>query len=246
MRRVHRLVFVLWVMFVCLAAAPSRAEEAGEPPDPARAPSPGAPTTAGAASPGGAPPGASPEQVLARFAHEPTIAQIHAWTLRHARLDARTIEGLWRASRTFAALPQLTVEYRLKDGWDQDFRYVDERGAALESVDQPAFALLDDGGADQDAQYTIRARWELSDLIFSSERVRVLAETQDAVKLRDQLLAEATRLYFDRRRIQAEMLLAPRPDLHGRVRDEVELLELTARLDALTGGAFGRALARPP
>jgi len=188
----------------------------------------------------------SPEQVLARFAHEPTIEQVHAWTLRHARLDPRTLDSLWRSSRSFAAWPQLTVEYRLKDGWDQDYRYVDELGAALERADQQAFALLDDGGSDQDAQYTLRARWNLSDLVLSSERIRVLAETQDALKLRDQLLAEVTRLYFDRRRVQTEMLLAPRPDLAGRVREEVELLELTARLDALTGGAFGRALGRPP
>lgn len=189
---------------------------------------------------------ATPGAILARFAHEPSIAQVHAWTLRHARLDPRTLSGLWRSSRHHAALPQLTVEYRLRNGWDQDFRYVDEAGAALDRVEQPAFALLDDGGADQDAQYTIRARWELSELIFSPDRVRVFAETQDAVKLRDQLLAEATRLYFDRRRIQAEMLLAPRADLAGRVREEVELREITARLDALTGGAFGRALARGP
>lgn len=229
-------VFVIRILFVLLVSGSGWSWLV-----PARA-SPGVPDPV-ASSPRS--PFSSPEEVFARFAHEPGIHEVQAWALRHARLDTGTLQGLWRASRSFAVLPQVTVEYRLKDGWDQDFRYVDEQGLGLAFPGQSAFALLDDGGADQDAQYVFRARWELSKLVMSSERIRVLAETHDAVKLRDQLLSEVTRLYFDRRRLQTEMLLAPRPDLAGRVREEVELSELTARLDALTGGAFGRALGEP-
>jgi hypothetical protein len=81
---------------------------------------------------------------------------------------------------------------------------------------------------------------------MSTERIRVIDEAQDAVKLRETVLGEVTRLYFERRRHQVDMLLAPKPDLMGRVRDELHLRELTAALDALTGGRFGAALAPPP
>jgi hypothetical protein len=52
------------------------------------------------------------------------------------------------------------------------------------------------------------------------------------------VLEEVTRVYFDRRELQVAMLLDPADTLEGRVALELELQELTARLDALTGGRF--------
>lgn len=187
----------------------------------------------------------SAAEVLAEFAHEPTVQQVQAWATEYTNLSPRLVAGWMGASRSFAALPQLTLEYRLKDGWDQDFRYVDELGNELETSDQEPFAVLDDAGADQDVQYTVRARWELSELIMSSERIRIISEAQDIVKLRDKVLSEVTRLYFERRRVQAETLLSPRSDVLGQVKEQLKLLELTANLDALTGGAFSHALKAP-
>lgn len=187
---------------------------------------------------------ATADEVLAEFAHEPTIQQVQAWAIDYANVSPRLVARWLAQSRSFAALPQLTLEYRLKEGWDQDFRYVDKNGNVLDTVDQEPFAVLDDGGADQDVQYLVRARWDLSDLIMSSERIRVINEAQDIVKLRDKVLSETTRLYFERRRLQVETLLSPRSDVLGQVKDRLKLLELTANLDALTGGAFSQALSR--
>jgi len=64
------------------------------------------------------------------------------------------------------------------------------------------------------------------------------------VKLRDQVLGEVTRLYFERRRLQAERLLTPKSDPMALVKEELRLMELTAGLDALTGGAFSAGVAR--
>ena len=37
---------------------------------------------------------------------------------------------------------------------------------------------------------------------MSSERIRVISEAQDVVKLRDKVLRQATQIFFDRRRLQ--------------------------------------------
>jgi hypothetical protein len=77
---------------------------------------------------------------------------------------------------------------------------------------------------------------------MSSERIRVINEAQDIVKLRDKVLDEVTRLYFDRRRLQVDLLLNPPSDMKKLIDDELRLQELTANIDALTGGQFSASL----
>lgn len=174
-------------------------------------------------------------EVLAEFSGEPTVQQVQDWTSAYARANPELVRAWNGAARGFAGLPQLTFEYRLREDWDRDFKYEAAGGGNLEA----APTSLDEG---QTYQILVRSRWELSELVMSSERIRVINESQDAVKLRDKLLTQVTRLYFDRRRHQVEMLLNPRSSLDGQVEDELRLLELSAGIDALTGGEFSRAV----
>ncbi len=152
----------------------------------------------------------------------------------------------WLAqSVTFATLPQVQLEYRFRDDFGQGFEYFTADGISPTLPDEDPFAVVDDADQGQIQEYKVRLVWELDKLIMSSERIRVINEAQDIVKLRDKVLAEVTRLYFERRRLQVERLLAPKADMLARVKDELRLMELTANLDALTGGAFSSALARP-
>lgn len=178
----------------------------------------------------------SVDDVLAEFATEPTVQQVQAWTNEYARTSPEMVQAWARASRGFAALPKFQVEYYLRQDWGRDYLY---DGPVGELTSTPR--TLDQG---QQYRILLRSQWELSELVMSSDRIRIINESQDAVKLRDKLLTQVTRLYFDRRRHQVEMLLNPRPSLEGQVEDELRLLELTAGLDALTGGEFSRSLRR--
>jgi len=186
----------------------------------------------------------SADEVLAEFDSEPTIQDVQAWSNDYADMNPEQVDKWLRASKKFAALPELTLEYELKDGWDQDFFYVNADGIALTNPDDEPLPVLEDAGRDQDSKYKVRAKWNLNELVMSSERIRVINEAQDVVKLRDKLLTEVTRIYFERRRIQVEMLLKPKSDTMGQVKDQLRLLEMTANIDALTGGAFSAALNR--
>jgi hypothetical protein len=57
------------------------------------------------------------------------------------------------------------------------------------------------------------------------------------VQLRDDILEEVTRLYFERKRLLAEM-----KDKERDIRKQLRVEELTAYIDALTGGEFSEAL----
>jgi hypothetical protein len=185
----------------------------------------------------------SPAQVLAEFDDEPDVQQVQQWASDYAKVSPGNVDRWLAASKTFAALPQLTVEYRMKDDWNQDFDYLNADGVEpLPGEDTEA--LLTDADSGQDRQYYVRARWDLDQLVMSSERIRVINEAQDIAKLRDKVLSEVTRLYFERRRVQVEMLLSPKRDTMGQVKQQLRLMELTASVDALTGGAFSQALKR--
>jgi hypothetical protein len=182
------------------------------------------------------------DAVMQEFASEPTIQQVQAWASDYAKTNPVMVDRWLRASRSFAALPEVTVEYQLKDGWDQGFSYVAAEGGALTLPSEEPFPLLDDAGVDQDATYKVRAKWELDKLVMSSERIRVLSEAQDVAKLRDNVLSEVTELYFDRRKQQVDALLSPSKDLAGQVKVHLRLMELTAQLDAYTGGTFSQSI----
>jgi len=184
----------------------------------------------------------SVEAVLAEFSDEPSVQQVQSWASDYAKTNPVMVERWLRSSRTFATLPELTLEYKMKDGWDQGFDYKAADGTELSLASQEPVALINDAGTDQDVEYKVRARWELDKILLSSERIRVLSEAQDIAKLRDNVLTDVTELYFERRRLQAELLLNPSSDLSTRVRDRLKLMELSARIDAFTGGAFSAAL----
>jgi hypothetical protein len=62
--------------------------------------------------------------------------------------------------------------------------------------------------------------------------------------LREDILNEVTRIYFERRRLQIEALKMPAQQDDFFVERKMRIEELTALIDALTGGEFSEAMER--
>lgn len=182
--------------------------------------------------------------VLSQFNGEPTVRQVQQWASNYANIDPERVKRWLTQSTTFATLPQLSLEFRLRNDFDQGFDYFDEVGLDPRDPAGNYFPVIQDADQGQTQEMKVKMVFDLDKLIMSSERIRVINEAQDIVKLRDQVLGEVTRLYFERRRLQAERLLAPKSDPLAVVKEELRLMELTANLDALTGGAFSAGLSR--
>ncbi len=182
--------------------------------------------------------------VLAQFNAEPTVRQVQQWSANYANIDPERVKRWLTQSSTFATLPQLQLEFRLRNDFDQGFDYFDEVGLDPRDPQGNYFPVIQDADQGQTQEMKVKLVFDLDKLVMSSERIRVINEAQDIVKLRDQVLGEVTRLYFERRRLQAERLLAPKSDPLALVKEELRLMELTANIDALTGGAFSAAVAR--
>jgi hypothetical protein len=82
--------------------------------------------------------------------------------------------------------------------------------------------------------------WDLGDFIWSPDQTSIDVRSRLTTQLRQDLLEEATRLYFERRRLQAEFAAQPSEDAALRKERDLRLAELTAYLDALTGGGFSK------
>ena len=175
----------------------------------------------------------SADEVLAAFDPEPSVQQVQDMAMAYTHTNREQVESWLRASRNSAWLPQLTGRYTFQDTFDQDFDY-----------EETANADLSKAGTQQRSQVYVQVRWDLDELVMSSTQIRVISESQDVVKLRDTVLTQVTGLYFDRRRLQVDMLLDPPKDVRAQVDQQLRLMELTAELDGYTGGQFSAEVAR--
>ena len=183
----------------------------------------------------------SVEEVLAQFAHEPDVLKVQALAMDYTKTNPSLVEGWLKASKAAYALPAVPLSYDkdMDEYTTWDYLDLNEDGKVGSSEHQYNTARADD-----DQGIGVRLAWRLDKLVMSSERIRVINEAQDIVKLRDKVLDEVTRVYFDRRRLQVDQLLNPASGLRDQIKNELRLQELTASIDALTGGGFSAYLKR--
>jgi hypothetical protein len=86
--------------------------------------------------------------------------------------------------------------------------------------------------------WSVNVSWDLGDMIWSTDQTSIDARSRLMVQLRDDILNEVTQLYFERRRLQIELLTSPPKNIQHRLNKQLRLQELTAGIDALTGGWF--------
>jgi hypothetical protein len=165
------------------------------------------------------------EAILARFAHEPSVRAVQEAAARWVGADPARLES-WRSRvRKAPWLPQLRT--RVVRGFEDD----------LLTNASGQTRVVDD-----DLTVEVRLHWDLDRLVFDRAELQVSRESALLAELRQDVVAEATRLYFKRRRLQVERILDPPPEGRARLEFQLRLEELTASLDGLTGGFFSRAI----
>lgn len=184
-------------------------------------------------------PNAKAQELLKRFEGEPNVNQVQRVALDYAQLHPEMFEAMRSRTRTRGLLPQVTVRVT------QDSDDVN-RGVTSFSLDDTNRSLAEKVSATETRyellQLTGQARWELGDLVFSRNEPAVVRENRFAAKERQKLLQLVTQLYFERRRAQLDLLLSPPAEAGARALAELKIAQLTAELDALSGGRFSRMI----
>lgn len=171
-------------------------------------------------------------KVLMRFAGEPTVREVQTQAVEYLRLHPDMVDS-WRVrSRVAGIAPRFEAD--AQGTIDNDLRKVTNLDATESEIESTTDSNT--------GRLTLGARWDLDRLIFDPDEMAVSREAVRTANLRDRVLEEVTRRYFERRRLQVDLELSPPTDLSDRVRKELRLQELTADIDAFTGGWFSDKL----
>lgn len=174
------------------------------------------------------------EEALARLGEEPDLSELERSALRRAEADAGSVERLKRAVRGAAAMP--TVKLSL----DRDMK----RAESLDrdQVDPDRWGA----DADRDLNFGASAEWELGELVFNPDEIRVHNLLGDRADRREAVLSLLVGAFFERRRLLLTELLLPAATPEEAIERRMRIDELTAVIDALTGGDLSRNLRRKP
>jgi len=167
-------------------------------------------------------------RLLARLAaSDPPVEEVQEAAARRAALRPEEAESLRGRAGSAAWLPRLSAEAH----WDERSQHVVGVTASSE-VDYLRIA--------PGRSIAVRLSWNLDELLFNDAELRAAEGAAQAARRRLEAAEHATKLYFQRRRLVAALLLAPPESPVERAAAEVAVDQVTAELDAVTGGLFGR------
>lgn len=164
---------------------------------------------------------------ISNFNNEPSIREVQNWAIDYAEVHPNKIKGWRRGAKYRAIMPTVSV------GLDRDateyFHW--------DSGPNPDNLLK--GRDFMDWDFSIS--WDFGDLIWNPDQTSIDSRSKLMVELREDIMDQVTRLYFERRRVQVEMR-EPSTDSQEKLDQEMRLAELTALIDSLTGGAFSERI----
>jgi len=167
-----------------------------------------------------------------QFKQEPTIRQTQQAAIQYANVSNQKIQSWQRQSRLQALLPSVSVG--IDGGIGNNIQM--DRG----STNDPDIFLK--GPADRDFGWDVDARWDLADLIWSSSQTSIDSREKLMIELREDILSEVTRLYFERRRLIVQTMSQTFASDSEYYQQLIQIDEITAHLDALTDGWFSLQL----
>ena len=170
-------------------------------------------------------------EAFTHFDYEPTIQDIQKAAITYAEVHPEKIENWRNAASKRAWLPALSVNYG--EDWQSSTYFYSTSSEKYTNDD------ITDGD-----DWSISVTWKLGDLIWNDDQTAIDTRSRLMVQLRDDVLNEVTRLYYERKRLQLEMLIVPTDDVMEEIEKELRLQELTADIDALTGFYLSKRLSQ--
>lgn len=176
------------------------------------------------------------QELLANFVHEPTIHQVQEAAIHYAEVHPDKIRR-WRTQANLKALlPTVDVGFEEDNDW-----FISARGSTS-SPSTDRFMVM----RNPSRSFDISVKWDLGELIWNDDQTTIDVRSKLMVQLRDDIVDEVTRTYFERRRLQVNLLTEPADDRPALMETTLRIQELTALIDGLTGGWWSRSVELDP
>ncbi len=160
------------------------------------------------------------------FNQEPTIRDVQRMAIEYANVNPQQINSWHNQSRAKAFFPT----------WSMGLSRADSDVYHWDTGANPDVLVK---GRDY-VDWSTSLSWDFSDLIWSSDHTSIDSRSKLMSELRQDILDQVTRVYFERRRIQVELVAKADLTADTYIEKGLRLQELTALLDGLTGGEFSQ------
>jgi hypothetical protein len=169
---------------------------------------------------------------------EPTVKEVQKAAVKYYRLEPERINGLARNARLKGLVPNISATFSNEIG-NRFTNTKDGLFPVLPNPDNnpnPNFYKERVSESSDNLSWSVSASWDLDRLVFAAEAL----DAKSLTSLEENLVREVTTLFFSRRRVLASLILSPPDDDEEFFYELMRLDELTATLDAFSGGMFGK------
>ena len=177
----------------------------------------------------------------AYFEGEPEISEIQEAAIKYAEVEPEKIMRWRKQAAKRALLPRLSVGMDIdKDTTTSKSIWGTYSSFSNGNVTAPERCFIgpDDVTRYNNKNWGVTLTWELGDLIWNNDQTSIDVRSRLMVQLREDILDEVTKIYFERLRVKMELDNLSIEDRKKRFEKELRLAELTASIDALTGGYY--------
>ncbi|MFH1395670.1 MAG: hypothetical protein ABIH09_05895 [Candidatus Omnitrophota bacterium] len=169
--------------------------------------------------------------------YKPSIKDVQKMAIDYAEVNNDKIKKWRNASRWKAVFPKFSISFS------------ESIGDNVEIYKSATTAYVVSGPKEKDNDWDFSLSWDFSDLIWNDAQTSIDVRSKLMVQLREEILEEVTRLYFERIKILLYIQEMERTanQMHacgtkGFLENLQKLHEVTAYIDALTGGEFSEAI----
>lgn len=166
------------------------------------------------------------------YKDEPEIHKVQKIAIEYAEVNPEKIMRWRKQAAAKACLPKVSAGINRDTGdlWHW------ESGSTTKTGDDVLTRGRDTLG------WSVTLSWDLGEIIWNDAQTSIDARSRLSAQLRDEILDEVNKLYFERLRVKMDLDRLSIEDRKARFEKELRLKELAAYLDALTGGYFSTQL----
>ena len=163
---------------------------------------------------------------------EPSVEELHSAAIRYGDLSHLKIKRWHLASRLQAILPTFSFSKDLSRNSSID---LDRAG-----TNDPDRYIV--GPEDIDKGWHASLSWDIGDFIWSSSQTSIDSRSKIMAEYRYDFLSELSRIYFERRNLQQDLIFNPASTLKEHRERLLRIEELTSLLDGATHGYFSKTI----
>jgi len=161
---------------------------------------------------------------------EPSILEVQRMAIEYAEVSPEKIETWRRGARWKAFMPRLSVSFS---------ESIDDN---VEIYKNSNLSYIVRGPKERDTDWGVDLTWDLSDLVWNNDQTSIDVRSRLMVQTRGEILEDITRIYFERKRLLDEFGGLSPEKLTEHSKKQLRIMELTAYIDAFTGGKFSESL----